>query len=96
MFLLIAILSFAFYLLKLDPKRQYHDVKITYYNKENKFDRVIYQYHVNWKTNEKKFQENRIYDIGPFRYFIEKNVDTSKLKGNWMSTESGNSLFSHE
>ncbi len=96
LFLLIAILSFAFYLMKLDPQKQYHDVKITYYNKENKFDKIVYQYHVNWKTNEKKFQENRIYDIGHFRYFIENNVDTSKLKENWKSTEGGNSLFIDE
>lgn len=96
LFLLIAIVSSAFYLLKLDPQRQYHDVKITYYNRENKFDRIMYQYHVNWKTNEKKFQENRIYDIGPFRYFIEKDIDTSKLKGNWMPKERGDSLIIDE
>jgi hypothetical protein len=92
-FLLVAILSFAFYLMKLDPQRQYYDVEITYHNKENKCDRIMYQYYVNWKTNEKKFQENRIYDIGPFRYFIEKDIDTSKLKGNWMSKERGDSLI---
>lgn len=93
MFLLIAMLSLAFYLMKIDPQTQYHDVEIIYYNNENKFDRIIYQYYVNWKTNEKVFRENRIYDIGPFRYFIEYNVDTSDLKDNWIQTETKSNLF---
>ncbi len=87
MFLFIAILNFAFYLMKLDPQRQYFDFKIKYYNKGSKSDKIINQYYVNWKSNKMIFVDNRVYDFGPFRYFVEYDVDTSKLKNDWILAE---------
>lgn len=69
--------------MKLDPEVQYYDVEVKYLNKENKFKRTINQYRVNWKTNEKIYLENKVYDIGPFRYFIEYDIDSSKLNNEW-------------
>jgi hypothetical protein len=82
-FFLITILNFTFYLMKIDPQTQYKDVEVKYFNKNNKFERIIKQYRVNWKTNEKTYQENKVYDIGPFRYFMEYDVDSSKLNNEW-------------
>lgn len=82
-FLLIAAFNFPFYLMKLDPQIQYYDVEVTYFNKRNKFERIISQYHTNWKTNKKMYKENIVYDIGPFRYFIEYDIDSSKLNNDW-------------
>lgn len=69
--------------MRIDPQRQYHDVETTHFNRKNKFESVIKQYRVNWKTNKKIYQENKIYDIGPFRYFIEYDVDSTKLNTDW-------------
>ena len=82
-FLLIALLNFPLYLMKIDPQIQYYDVEVKYFNKKNKFDNIIYQYRVNWKNNKKIYQENRVYDIGPFRYFIEYDIESSKLNNDW-------------
>ncbi len=83
LFLLIALLNFPLYLMKIDPQIQYYDVEVKYFNKKNKFDKIINQYYINWKTNKNVPVENRVYDFGPFRYFIEYDVDTSKLNDNW-------------
>ncbi|WP_264550159.1 hypothetical protein [Flavobacterium sp. N2820] len=69
--------------MKIDPQTQYHNVEIKYFNKKNKFELIIKQYRVNWKTNKKIYQENMVYDIGPFRYFKEFDVDTTKLNNDW-------------
>ena len=69
--------------MKIDPQTQYHDVEIKYFNKKNKFELIIKQYKVNWKTNRKIYQENKVYDIGPFRYFKELDVDSTKLNNDW-------------
>jgi len=80
---LIALLNFLLYSMKIDPQTQYHDVEIKYFNKKNKFELIIKQYKVNWKTNRKIYQENKVYEIGPFRYFKEFDVDTTKLNNDW-------------
>ena len=46
--------------MKLDPQIQFHDVEIKYFKRKNKFELIIKQYRVNWKTNKKIFQENKI------------------------------------
>ncbi|MGH2666640.1 hypothetical protein [Flavobacterium sp.] len=81
--LLIALLNFPLYLMKIDPQIQYYDVEVKYFNKRNKLESITSQYRINWKNNKKIYQENRVYDIGPFRYFIEYDIDSSKLNNDW-------------
>lgn len=82
--LLFIVLNFALYLLKLDPKVQYYDVKTIYIKKGNMFEKINEQYYINWKTNERKILSNRIYDFGPFRNYLESKVDTSKIGAEWI------------
>jgi hypothetical protein len=69
--------------MKIEPPTQFHDVEIKYYNKKNKFEFVIKQYRINWKNNKKIYLENKVYDIGPFRYFLEFDIDSSDLNSDW-------------
>lgn len=87
LFLGITLLYFSSYLMRLDPKIQFYDVEIKYFSKKNKFERIINQYYVVWKNNQKKYFENRVCDIGPFRYYIEYDVNLSELNDDWVKME---------
>ncbi|MFY7987497.1 MAG: hypothetical protein ACOVNP_01350 [Flavobacterium sp.] len=40
---------------------------------------------MNWKSNKPVPTNNRIYDFGPFRYFVEYDIDTLEIdKREWM------------
>lgn len=75
------------YSMKIDPQNQYYDVEITYFNRKNKFEKIINQYYVDWKSNNKIYNQNKVFDFGPFRYFIEYNVNTDSLSENWVKTK---------
>ena len=83
-FLIIALIIFPLYLLRLDPQTQYYDIQTLYLNKENKLEKIQEQYYINWKTNKKHIVSNRIYDCGPFRNYIEYHVDVNNLDYNWI------------
>lgn len=86
-FLIIALFNFPIYLMKIDPQTQYYDIKTLYWNKENKFEKIEQQYYINWKNNQKNIVNNRVYDIGPFRNYIEYRVKTEQLPKNWEKIE---------
>jgi len=83
-FLLISLLNFLLYLLKIDPETQYYDIKTLYYNRNNKFEKIEEQYYINWKNNQKNIVANKVYDFWIFRNFIEYHIDTNNLDENWI------------
>jgi len=84
-FLLGALLNFYIYSNKIDPQTQFFDIATIYRNKSQKNDKIISQYYVNWKSNKPVPTNNRVYDFGPFRYFIEYDIDTLKIdKKEWV------------
>lgn len=84
-FLLVILLNFYIYFNKIDPQAQFFDITTVYRNKNQNNEKIISQYYVNWKTNKKIPTNNRIYDFGPFRYYIQYNIDTLKLnKKEWI------------
>jgi len=84
-FLLGTLLNFYIYSNKIDPQTQFFDIATIYRNKSQKNDKIISQYYVNWKSNKPVTTNNRVYDFGPFRYFIEYDIDTLKLdKKEWV------------
>lgn len=83
-FLLGVLLNFYIYSNKIDPQTQFFDIATIYRNKSQKNDKIISQYYVNWKSNKPVPTNNRVYDFGPFRYFIEYDIDTLKIdKKEW-------------
>ena len=84
-FLLGALINFYIYSNKIDPQTQFFDIATIYRNKNQKNDKIISQYYVNWKTNKPIPTNNRVYDFGPFRYFIEYDIDTLEIgKKEWV------------
>ena len=84
-FLLGSLLNFYIYSNKIDPQTQFFDIAIIYRNKSQNNDKIISQYYVNWKTNKPVTTNNRVYDFGPFRCFIEYDIDTLQLdKKEWL------------
>ncbi len=83
--LLGALLNFYLYSNKIDPQTQFFDIAIIYRHKNQKNDKIISQYYVNWKTNKPIPTNNRVYDFGPFRYFIEYDINTLEIdKKDWV------------
>ncbi len=78
-FMLGVLINFYIYSNKIDPQTQFFDISTIYRHKSQKNDKIISQYYVNWKTNKHIPTNNRVYDFGPFRYFIEYDIDTLKL-----------------
>jgi len=68
---------------RIDPDVQFKDYEILYINKLNPREKIISQYNVNWKTNEKEFQNNHVVDIGIFRIYKSYGIDTLYLKRKW-------------
>ncbi len=84
-FMLGTLINFYIYSNKIDPQTQFFDIVTIYRNKNQKNDKIISQYYVNWKTNKPIPTNNRIYDFGPFRYFIEYDIDTLEIgKKEWV------------
>jgi hypothetical protein len=84
-FLIGSLINFYIYSNKIDPQIQFFDIATIYRNKSHKNDKIISQYYVNWKSNKPIPTNNRVYDFGPFRYFIEYDIDTLKLdKKEWV------------
>ena len=85
-FLLIALLNFPIYLMKIDPQVQYYDIETLYWNKKNKFEKIQKQYYINWKNNKKNIRINKVFDFGPFRNYLEYHVEIENLNDNWVKT----------
>ena len=84
-FLFGTLLNFYIYSNKIDPQTQFFDIATIYRNKSQKNDKIISQYYVNWKSNKPVPTNNRIYDFGPFRYFVEFDIDTLEIdKREWV------------
>lgn len=81
--LFFAIGNLTFYYFKIDPDIQFRDSKVLFINELNPNEKIISQYYVNWKTNQKKHQNNRIENIWVFRYYKSYNIDTLNLEKNW-------------
>lgn len=73
---------FVFYK-NIDPDIQFRDFKVLHLNKQNPNEKIIKQYSVNWKTNEKEFQNNIVEDFGIFRIYKSIGIDTLKLNEKW-------------
>lgn len=86
-FLIITLFNFPIYLMKIDPQTQYYDIKTLYWNKENKFEKIEQQYYINWKNNQKNIVNNKVFDIGPFRNYLEYHVEAEQLPNNWVKIE---------
>lgn len=85
-FLLLALLNFPIYLMKIDPQVQYYDIETLYWNKTNKFEKIQKQYYINWKNNQKNIIINKVFDFGPFRNYLEYCVEIENLDENWVKT----------
>lgn len=85
-FLLLALLNFPIYLMKIDPQVQYYDIETLYWNKTNKFEKIQKQYYINWKNNQKNIIINKVFDFGPFRNYLEYRVEIENLDENWVKT----------
>jgi hypothetical protein len=84
-FLFGTLLNFYIYSNKIDPQTQFFDIATIYRNKSQKNDKIISQYYVNWKSNKPVPTNNRVYDFGPFRYFVEFDIDTLEIdKREWV------------
>lgn len=84
-FLFGTLLNFYIYSNKIDPQTQFFDIATIYRNKSQKNDKIISQYYVNWKSNKPVPTNNRVYDFGPFRYFVEYDIDTLEIdKREWV------------
>ncbi len=81
--LVFAIGNLAVYSAKIDPDIQFKDSGILYVNELNPGEKIISQYYVNWKTNEKEFQNNHVEDIGIFRIYKTYGIDILNLKQKW-------------
>jgi hypothetical protein len=77
-----SITLFVFYK-NIDPDIQFKDYKVLYVNKQNSNEKIIRQFDVNWKTNEKEFQNNVVEDFGIFRIYKSYGIDTLKLDAKW-------------
>ena len=86
-FLLAALLNFPLYVGKIAPQSQYYDIETLYWNKTNKFEKIQKQYYINWKNNQENIVINKVFDFGPFRYYIEYEVETENLNDNWIKIE---------
>lgn len=73
---------FVFYK-NIDPDIQFRDFKVLYVNKQNPNEKIVKQYFVNWKTNEKEFHNNIVEDFGVFRIYKSSGIDTLKLNEKW-------------
>lgn len=76
--------NFPIYLMKIDPQIQYYDIKTIYLSKESKFISIKQQYYINWKNNQKNIVNKKNCDFGPFRNYLEYNIETEKLSNNWI------------
>jgi len=82
--LIISILTSLVFYTNIDPDVQFRDSKILFVNKENHNEKIIEQYDVNWKTNEKLFQNNQVENFGIFRLYKHYRIDTLKIdKEKW-------------
>ena len=81
--LFLAIGNLVVYSAKIDPDVQFKDAKILYVNELNPDEKIISQYDVNWKTNEKQFQNNHVENFGVFRIYKSYAIDTLNLEQKW-------------
>ena len=88
--LFIAIVNLIFYSAKIDPNIQFSDSEVLFINKENPNKRIVRQYYVNWKTNEKIFQNNEVTNYGIFRIYQSYQIDTLNLDKKWNKNNSNN------
>jgi len=80
----LAIIDLPLYIMKIDPDIQYYDSKILYVNSLNNDEKIVRQYLINWKTNEKIYMNNHVKDVGYIRIFKTFNIDTMNLKKEWI------------
>jgi hypothetical protein len=88
--LFIAVVNLIFYSAKIDPNIQFRDSEVLFINKENPNKRIVRQYYVNWKTNEKIFQNNEVTNYGIFRIYQSYQIDTLNLDKKWNKNNSNN------
>jgi energy-coupling factor transporter transmembrane protein EcfT len=82
--LIISIFTLVVFYINIDPDVQFRDEKILFINKENRNEKIIKQYDINWKTNEKLFQNNYVKDFWIFRIYKYYRIDTLDLdKKKW-------------
>lgn len=91
--LIFAIGSLFVYSKKIDPDIQFKDSEILYVNEQNTDEQIISQFDVNWKTNEKEFQNNHIENIGFFRIYKKYNIDTLNLEKKWKKKTLYNTVY---
>lgn len=82
--LLILVLNLPLYCMRIDPQIQYYDLETIYWNKANKFEKIEKQYYINWKSNQKHIVLNKVSDFGPFRNYLQYNIDTETLDSDWV------------
>jgi hypothetical protein len=80
-FLFIAIVNLPMYISQIDPEIQYYDEKVLLINPKNHSERLIRQYYINWKSNEKIYSNNLVNEFSCFRYI--KKEWTSSDTINW-------------
>lgn len=81
--LLTSVLTLFVFYNNIDPDVQFRDSEVLFVNKQNPNEKIIRQFDINWKTNEKEFMNNHIKDIGIFRIYKSYGIDTLNLNGKW-------------
>jgi hypothetical protein len=81
--LLASFLTLFVFYKNIDPDVQFRDSEILFVNKLNPNEKIIRQFDVNWKTNEKEFMNNHVKDIGIFRIYKSYGIDTLNLNKKW-------------
>ena len=81
--LIASILTLFVFYKNIDPDVQFRDSEILFVNKQNPNEKIIRQFDVNWKTNEKEFINNHVKDFGIFRIYKSYGIDTLNLDEKW-------------
>ena len=80
---IVSVLTLFVFYKNIDPDVQFRDSEILFVNRENPNEKIIRQFDVNWKTNEKEFINNQVVDFGIFRIYKSYGIDTLNLNNKW-------------
>jgi hypothetical protein len=86
-FLVIMLLTLPISPMKIGQRVQYYDIDTLYWNKKNKFEKVQKQYYINWENNHKNITLNKISDLGPFRNYLEYNIEIEQMDEDWVKAQ---------
>ena len=81
--LIASILTLFVFYKNIDPDVQFRNSGILFVSQQNTNEKIIRQFDINWKTNEKEFINNHVVDFGIFRVYKAYGIDTLNLDKKW-------------